>query len=161
LSYSPQNVAKLMKALACILTLLVSGCAHQRVSSSVYEYHTGVVSAEAVVVGWRMHIQVETNEDGSGVDRRISRCYELAFSYLEQNTLVRKVYRETGVNPMCNVTFGKYRYKFAFDGPIVEPMSVCMEVYVSSPSGMAYHGTGEIDCDVQVTVHEGGPSQSK
>jgi hypothetical protein len=109
-------------------------------------------------IGWRIQFRVETNWDGSGDAVHESRCQQINYSYLKQVSLVRSLTNVSGLNPRCIVSFGDYVYKFAQGTPVVEPRKICFDAYVSSPSGIANHGTGSLDCDIYVYPKTGvGP----
>lgn len=101
-------------------------------------------------VGWkRIHIEVTTDSSGAGNSVPFSDCVKLAPSqgYIRQATLVRSLSTSNAVNPRCVVGFTDFRKKFALGTPIFEPTKMCVDVYVSSPSGMLNYGTATLTCE--------------
>ena len=102
-------------------------------------------------IGWTgIRLWAETGNFGEGIEARYADCITLKNSRLLQKSLVRNLRRANGVNPRCVVTFKDYGPKFALGTPLYEPKTICVDAYVSSPSGIMNHGEAELECDVYV-----------
>lgn len=95
-----------------------------------------------------MRLRRSTGDFGSGVDGRMLFCAKV--ERFNQNSLKRKVWDAKGVNPRCLVRFSEYRPIFGPDNPLVEPRRVCVEILVSSLSGILTPGDGIMRCEVSV-----------
>lgn len=139
--------------LALILSGAVCAC-----TTTVYPRSNAAIATKSVDpnswIGWKgIHVSAGTGPFGEGNDVELKDCIPTAGTSagrLLQRSLVRDMRNVKGVNPRCVVTFKDYVYKFAIGTPVLEPTTICVDVYVSSPSGVVNSDTGVVDCDVYV-----------